>query len=377
MTLHITNGDVAATVIEKAAIGGEVLPWRDVLHEGPVPAGLSLEQMSEIRAQFIADCSWQTLEKARADFRARDSKLASFRKHQEVILWFEHDLYDQLQLLQILDWFARQDLDETALSMVSHGDYLGTMQPESLAALYPRRRIVLLEDLELGGKAWSAFCSPDPKRWEDLIGMDTASLPFLGASVVRHLEQYPSLRNGLNRTEEAILKAVQAGIAKPGEIFAAAQASEESRFMGDSLFWLYLARMTESEPPLLQVSNGRPFRLPSFCASSDEFNEQSILITYVGEKVLANERDWIEINGIDKWLGGVHLTSRAAEKASYASLRSPDSLQRTEAYASAHRTSHALPLKRFEQPAIRVSQQLDTENLWRWDSETQRLIRTK
>lgn len=57
MTLHITNGDVAATVIEKAAIGGEVLPWRDVLHEGPVPAGLSLEQMSEIRAQFIADCS--------------------------------------------------------------------------------------------------------------------------------------------------------------------------------------------------------------------------------------------------------------------------------------------------------------------------------
>jgi hypothetical protein len=324
MTLHITNGDVAATVIEKAAIGGEVLPWRDVLHEGPVPAGLSLEQMSEIRAQFIADCSWQTLEKARADFRARDSKLASFRKHQEVILWFEHDLYDQLQLLQILDWFARQDLDETALSMISHGDYLGTMQPESLAAVYPRRRIVLLEDLELGGKAWSAFCSRDPKRWEDLIGMDTASLPFLGASVVRHLEQYPSLRNGLNRTEEAILKAIQAGIAKPGEIFAAAQASEESRFMGDSLFWLYLARMTESET--LKVSNGRPFRLPSFCASSDEFNDQSILIAYVGEKVLANERDWIEINGIDKWLGGVHLT---------------------------------------------------TENLWRWDSETQRLIRTK
>jgi Domain of unknown function (DUF1835) len=326
MTLHITNGDVAATVIEKAAIGGEVLPWRDVLHEGPVPAGLSLEQMSEIRAQFIADCSWQTLEKARADFRARDSKLASFQKHQEVILWFEHDLYDQLQLLQILDWFARQDVDETALSMISHSDYLGTMQPESLAALYPRRRIVLLEDLELGGKAWSAFCSPDPKRWEDLIGMDTASLPFLGASVVRHLEQYPSLRNGLNRTEEAILKAIQAGIAKPGEIFAAAQASEESRFMGDSLFWLYLATLTESEPPLLRVSNGRRFRLPSFCASSDEFNDQHLLITQMGEKVLAKELDWIEINGIDKWLGGVHLT---------------------------------------------------TENLWRWDSETQRSIRTK
>jgi Domain of unknown function (DUF1835) len=326
MTLHITNGDVAATVIEKAAIGGEVLPWHDVLHEGPAPAGLSLEQMSESRAQFIADCGWQTLEKARADFRARDSKLASFRGYQEVILWFEHDLYDQIQLLQLLDWFARQDLHDTSLSMICAGDYLGTMQPESLAALYPRRRIVLPKDLNLGGKAWSAFCSPDPKIWQALIAVDTSALPFLGASVVRHLEQYPSLRNGLNRTEEAILKAIQAGIAKPGEIFAAAQASEESRFMGDSLFWLYLATLTESEPPLLRVSNGRRFRLPSFCASSDEFNDQHLLITQMGEKVLAKELDWIEINGIDKWLGGVHLT---------------------------------------------------TENLWRWDSETQRLIRTK
>jgi hypothetical protein len=145
--------------------------------------------------------------------------------------------------------------------------------------------------------------------------------------------------------------------------------------MGDSLFWLYLRRMTESEPPLLRMSNGRPFRLPSLCGSPDEFSEQDILITQVGEKVLVNELDWIQINGIDKWLGGVHLTSRAAEKASYASLLSPDSLQRTEAYALAHRTLRALPLRSFEQPAIRDFQQLASENLWRWNSETQRLVR--
>ena len=138
--------------------------------------------------------------------------------------------------------------------------------------------------------------------------MDLAALPFLGASVLRHFEQYPSLKNGVNRTEEAILKAVQAGNSKPGKIFAAAQASEESRFMGDSLFWLYLARMTESNRHYCALSNGRPFVLPSFCASSYEFNEQQIVITQAGEKVLANELDWIEINGIDKWLGGVHLT---------------------------------------------------------------------
>jgi hypothetical protein len=45
---------------------------------------------------------------------------------------------------------------------------------------------------------------------------------------------------------------------------------------------------------------------------------------------------------------------QAAEKHSYASLRVPDSLQRTEAYASAHRTSRALPLSLFEQPETRA-----------------------
>jgi hypothetical protein len=129
----------------------------------------------------------------------------------------------------------------------------------------------------------------------------------------------------VNRTEEAILKTVQDGNSKSGKIFAAAQACEESRFMGDGLFWLYLARMTQSKRPLRRASHGG-FVLPSLYASLPEFNEQQIVITQAGERVLANELDWIEINGIDKWLGGVHLT---------------------------------------------------TANLWRWDRKAQSLVRTK
>lgn len=35
MTLHISNGDHAAERIRFAGITGDVVPWRDVLHEGP------------------------------------------------------------------------------------------------------------------------------------------------------------------------------------------------------------------------------------------------------------------------------------------------------------------------------------------------------
>ena len=36
--LHVTNGESAANTLRRTALGGAVLPWQDVLHEGPVPA---------------------------------------------------------------------------------------------------------------------------------------------------------------------------------------------------------------------------------------------------------------------------------------------------------------------------------------------------
>jgi hypothetical protein len=56
--LHVTNGDSAAEGIRASGVAGEVLPWRDVLHEGPVPAGLALAELSRVRAGFIADKGW-------------------------------------------------------------------------------------------------------------------------------------------------------------------------------------------------------------------------------------------------------------------------------------------------------------------------------
>src|SRR6185436_601430 len=148
--LHITNGDAAVAVMVAGGIEGEILPWRDVLHEGPVPGGLGLEALSEVRAGFIFDSGWGLREPLTADFRARDARLAAFREHEEVVLWFEHDLYDQLQLLQLLEWFSQQDTGATALSLICTDEYLGPMKPERLAALYPGRRTIAADQLRLG-----------------------------------------------------------------------------------------------------------------------------------------------------------------------------------------------------------------------------------
>lgn len=101
--LHICNGDSASHTLNASSIPGDVLPWRDVLHDGPVPSNFSLEELSEIRARYLASSTAFAFESIRRDFDVRDAHLQNAATYDEVMLWFEHDLYDQLQLIQLLD----------------------------------------------------------------------------------------------------------------------------------------------------------------------------------------------------------------------------------------------------------------------------------
>ena len=55
---------------------------------------------------MIISESWGITEAIERDFIERDNVLKSYGEYARVILWFEHDLYDQLQILQILNWFG-------------------------------------------------------------------------------------------------------------------------------------------------------------------------------------------------------------------------------------------------------------------------------
>ena len=109
--LIITNGDSAGALLRQAMPGVEVLPWRDVLHEGPVPVTDSLADLTDIRANYLARDGGD-LDQTRTILQARDRGLARSTSFDRIVLWFEHDLYGQLQLLQVLDWFSLQREEE-------------------------------------------------------------------------------------------------------------------------------------------------------------------------------------------------------------------------------------------------------------------------
>jgi hypothetical protein len=233
--LHITNGDCAVAVLSQA-VSGTFLPWRDVLHEGPVRAGLSLEELSHERAAFIASAGWGAAQKVHAEFQTRDAAFRRAGEHDELVLWFEHDLYDQLQLVQVLDGLA--DLRGPQISLVCEPEYLGSMQPERAAELFSLRNPLMRRHFQEAQDAWEAFRSSDPSR---INPGKPKALHFLGAALRRHLEEFPWTTDGLSRLERNLLQALRAGPLGFAEIFR--QVREDPAYLGDAVLAWHLQRL--------------------------------------------------------------------------------------------------------------------------------------
>jgi hypothetical protein len=279
--LHVTNGDVVAGRLREAGLS-EVLAWREVLHEGPVPAGLGGAELREIRARYIASCGWASYGEALAGLEAQEAALGAA---DEVVLWFERDLFDQLQLLQIL-----AALQATRAALVDLGE--PTEPPADLTRL---DRIPVAEDQRaLAAQAWTAFREPDPRALAGIAAAEPAALPFLPDALRRLLEELPAVGDGLARSERELLAAVAGGADGRHAAFAAFQRREERPFMGDSVFWRRVDGLVRAPVPLL-FENGR------------------LALTAAGEEVLAGGADHVRLNGVDRWLGGLHLAGAEAE----------------------------------------------------------------
>ncbi len=141
--LHITNGDSAANVMREAGVPGQILPWRDILHDGPVPAGLDLAQLAEVRARFLHQPTIASYEEILQSFHERDQTLSHFHTFDKITIWLEHDLYDQLQLLQVLHYLAEANVANKPVYLICINQFpgiepfygLGQLNPEQMASL--------------------------------------------------------------------------------------------------------------------------------------------------------------------------------------------------------------------------------------------------
>ncbi|HEY1975546.1 MAG TPA: DUF1835 domain-containing protein [Candidatus Baltobacteraceae bacterium] len=294
-TLHVTNGDSVLYTFKKAGITGTHLAWRDSLHEGPVRDG-SLEGTSAYRAQYAAVRGYGNPIKIIRDFERRDAQMRKASEFEEVVLWFEHDLYDQLQVLQVLTALEVLDLEPGRVSIVQSDHYLGTMTADELSPLLAKRRTVTTATFRSARRAWERFTSASPLDLYVASKEDAIGLPFLRAALQRLCEEYPWTRDGLSRSQRQALQAVAQGPAPELGLFRRAQAREEAAFMGDAVFSKIVDDLRNSPAPLIETQ------------------DDAFAVTALGRRVLAGEADWIEVAGIDRWIGGVHLSASSVTR---------------------------------------------------------------
>ena len=307
-TLIITNGDVAAEKMREARINGEILCWRDVLHEGPVPETDTLEELSAIRADYLAYRGWGDADAIREVFAERDGVMRGLSQFRDVTLWFEHDLYDQLQLLQVLDILASAPELARRCNLIQAGSFIGTEQAQRLRMHLKLKQPVSETHLMLAQAAWSAFRSPSPERWAALLRYDTTGLPFLRSAILRHLEEFPG-PSGLSRTESFILRQIQAGVVTVGELFAAFQENEETPFMGDWSFYAIIDSLASGAAPFIFGLKGGPY--------SPYFDEEQrgvyfgseLRLSGLGVTTIEGKKDAVAFRRLDRWMGGVHLSN--------------------------------------------------------------------
>ncbi|HXV76183.1 MAG TPA: hypothetical protein VD788_07670 [Candidatus Polarisedimenticolaceae bacterium] len=305
--LHLAGGDSVVGRLAASGVDGEFLCWSDVLHEGPVPGGLSPEQLNTVRATFLAQrYASGSLDDVRRALQARLARLAGAADDDEVTLWFAHDLADQLRLLQLLDWFARDRATAPKLTLVSidaHPEVarfreLAQLTPRQLSALDWSRRRVHDGDFELARRAWAAFTAAEPTGLVELGRDRCRALPFLSRALHRHLQQFPGSSDGLSRTEREILDHVALRGGTVREAFEVTQNEyEEAPFLGPATFLHYVDRLLVGPEPLLDFAVG--FR------DSRWFHR--LRLTAHGRETLAGRRQRHVRGGVDRWLGGVHL----------------------------------------------------------------------
>lgn len=297
--LHITNGDCAVQVMKQAGLGGDFLPWRDILHDGPVPANLTLLQLSKIRARFIAHhiVGEERLFGVQKSFIERDACFARLAEYDKVILWFENDLYDQLQLLQILAYLPRLNIP---LSLIQGAFYLGRLSPAELLALLPFAQAVTLAQLQLGKRAWQAFTAETPLAWMALMADKGEVLAYLSKTVTRLLQQYPDKNTGLCRIAWQSLLILANAEQTAANLFNLYQQTESPQYLTDTSFCAVLTPLFNAKEPLIHCKDQAGLHCP--------LANQLISISDFGRQVLSGQASAFAVMTIDRWIGGVHIS---------------------------------------------------------------------
>jgi len=305
--LHLRCGDDILPLLAEAGLPGTAARWLDPLCEGPLrpwpdDGARRAERSAWIAARFGEDpgAVLRSLEE-------EDVRLATAAREDEVVLWFEADLFDQSIMIFLLDRLAELAPERTSLICIgshpAHPQFvgLGQLDATELGALFPGRRRVTREQFATARRALQLLGGDDPEAIWGFALTESHPLEFLGDALRRWLAELPSTRNGLGMTESMGLQTFAAGAESARDAFPIVQRFETRPWMGDSMFYAAMRLLASGPAPLLRPLGKLPRPGdPAFATTRFE-------VTDTGRSVIAGKEDWFRLSGVSRWHGNVLL----------------------------------------------------------------------
>ena len=223
-TLHILNGEATKALFVKSGITGDISVWNEALICGPVQPQVGTNDFWQTRARYIVN-SYKGYFQKGPDLQDYEKHaldefeiIAQAGQYDETILWFEYDLFCQVNMIALLSWLYLQNLNNTQIHLVCidqfpghpHFKGLGELNPEDFTELMKQKIRLSQQDLQFAHKAWLAYANPNPHDIQNLLTKDfPAAFPFLSHALKIHLQRFPSPKNGLNHLQTRILILIQ------------------------------------------------------------------------------------------------------------------------------------------------------------------------
>lgn len=325
-TVHIRCGNDIQQALQQCGFQGDFLEISNPFAQGPVRHFEPLDDFIQERAAFI-ESAYQGLlpapfiDNAAPALQQADLALRRLgRRYQRIVLWYEHDAFDQLSKAYVLSHLALQNLNDVIVECIELDHYPGIERfiglgqlcntPEAFLALWPNRVAVSPEQMTFASQCWSAYVQPDPTELWHLCRENDTEKPLLRMqrALLRMLQELPGWHDGLSLTERLSLQILADNGAMPlSQVFhELTQVREPLPYLGDIMLCAQLAPFWQTEPAALKmtllppVETGQPDNLMS---------RTLVDITEHGHALVKGNQHWIEShrNLPPRHVGGVRI----------------------------------------------------------------------
>jgi hypothetical protein len=213
-TLHLLNGDLLASQLQGASFFEAHLVFREALIVGPTPRG-GLDEFWKVRTAFITVSYGATAEEYTQKTVLEIERLNSLPKDTEICLWFEDDLFCQVNLWFILSLLAEKHkyrlfrVFPPGSTRANQWKGFGAAAVSSLEEAYRARVPFYPSDVAIGNGLWKAYRSQDWALFKNLSYLVSPCFNSLEEVCQAQLDRLP-VSDGLGKPEQ-ILKGILAG----------------------------------------------------------------------------------------------------------------------------------------------------------------------